>query len=174
MFVVLYPIYKATYAYFGVDFRDLFDGLLSIRGFAYFSIGLWLRFNWRPLSFVVKIFCLIAGVMFLILSCSCDGVPAMLLDVAMVPLLLVLLFWVTQYVEVPRAIAQMSCPVYLIHGIVAYLISAAFGLLGYGAGRKTFFCGVISFVVAVVASMLSAVFLRKCFPKFAHVAFGGR
>ena len=174
LFVALYPIYKACYACFGIDLLEVLDGLLSIRGFAYFSIGLWLRFNWRPIPSVVKLFCSITGLMLLILSCCCDGVPARLLDVAMVPFLLVFFFWAAQYVKVPPAIAQMSFPVYLIHGIVAYLASAAFGLLGYGAGKKTFACGVASFAVAVSVSMLAAAFLRKCFPKFAHVAFGGR
>lgn len=174
VFVVLYPIYKAFYTYLGADFHLLLDGLLSIRGFAYFSIGLWLRYNWRPMPFAIKLCCSSIGIMLLILLCCCNGATARLLDVASVPFLLVLFFWMTLYVKLPQSIAQMSCPVYLIHGIMSYLISAVFGILGYGGGKKTFICGVTSFVGAVAASMLVTVLLRKCFPKFAHTAFGGR
>ena len=126
------------------------------------------------MPFAIKLCCSSIGIMLLILLCCCNGVPARLLDVASVPFLLVLFFWMTQYVKLPWSIAQMSCPVYLIHGILAYLISAVFGMLGYGSGQKTFICGVISFIVAVAASMLATVLIRKILPKFAHAAFGGR
>lgn len=174
VFVVLYAIYKACYDYIGVDSRALLDGILSLRGFAYFSTGLWLRFNWRPMSVAVKLSCSIVGWLFLFMSCYCNGVSARVLDVVMVPLLLVFFFWVSQYVKIHQKITSMSCPLYLIHGVIAYLTSAAFGLLGHGSGRMGFGCGLISFVAVVVVSICVAVLLSKCFPKFAHVAFGGR
>lgn len=103
-----------------------------------------------------------------------SGSLAALCDIIMVPFLLIIIWRMCSSLYVPPSIASLSFPIYLIHSSIAYVCSAFYGVLHLSTGGTSFFLGVVSFVFSISLSVFIALVIKRLFPRFAIVLFGGR
>ena len=169
-----------SYAYFEIeycnmerDIRYLLESFLSLRGLAYFSLGVYIRANRCRLSAIGKTSLSIIGVVVFVATCFLSGIAARLLDVLMVPFLMVALFSVVARIKMSERLTSNAFPLYLIHGMVAYLVSAIYGVAGMG-GKSLFVFGLVKWIVSIVFSLMITSTLRNHFPQSSKILFGGR
>jgi len=177
LFVVIaflcYACFKIEYCNIERDARYLLEFFLSLRGLSYFSLGIYIRSNRYRLSAIVRTLLSIVGVVLFMMTCFLSGVAARLLDVLMIPFMMIALFSVIRHIDISNRLMSYSFPLYLIHGMVAYWVSAIFGTIGIG-GHPLFVLGIIRWFSVIVFSILIAAAIRKCLPNFSRFAFGGR
>lgn len=152
--------------------------LLSMRGLFYFSAGLFLRRfklrrtvpTWMVFTFGIGL----AIAKIVSVEMGLYGV-ATALDSAQLPMLTYAVFLVCKMVPIPRSITELSFPIYVTHMMIVLCVSAVYGVLGIGgAGSITMWKGVLRFVLALVLTIPICIVLKKKFPRFSGIAFGGR
>jgi hypothetical protein len=184
-FLILYILYaysEYVTCYENIDKRIIyiFTGLISLRGIVYFLLGMLVRRKIDVLKYANKyrIICLVLGFSIMALKLTLMRLNminfAMLCDVIMVTLLMFGIFSYISYFSFPKKWILLSFPLYLIHNMVAYFISAIYGVVGFSSGATPFYMGVIKFTFSVVVSLIVATFLNKSVPSFSRVAYGGR
>lgn len=168
-----YSYFKIEYCNMERDIRYLFESFLSLRGLAYFSLGVYIRTNRCRLSATGRTLLSLVGVVAFVATCFLSGTIVRLLDVLMVPFLMVALFSVVGQIRISDRLTSNAFPLYLIHGMVAYLVSAIYGVVGIG-GQPLFVFGLTRWLFAIVVSILITTMMRNYLPNFSKVVFGGR
>ena len=172
---VAYATFKFFYFEVGEELCYVLTSLISLRGLAYFALGMWVSCKSLRISRWIGVTLVIISLTSLVfILVSEAGAYARLMDVIMVPGLLVLMWALAGCVSLPGKITSMSFPLYLLHGTIAYYVSALYGVIGYGTGRTCFGFALMRFLVCVGLSLAMAFGLRRFFPRFSAIAFGGR
>lgn len=175
LFVLLsflsYMAFKIWYYDMGRDVRYLLESFISLRGLTYFSLGIYVRVNRFKLSKSTCAILSIIGIIVFTATCFSSGMFSRLFDVLMVPFMLVALFSIIGHISMSVRLTSNAFPLYLIHGIVAYCISAIYGLVGIKGG---FVFGLLRWVLSILSSIMVSMAMRNILPRFSKVAFGGR
>ena len=168
-----YACFKIEYFNMERDVRYLLESFLSLRGLTYFSLGVYIRTNRCRLSMTCRTLLSVVGIIAFVVTCFLSGAVARLLDVLMVPFMMVALFSVVGRIGISERLISNAFPLYLIHGIIAYLISGIYGVVGVG-GRVLFVFGLIKWAVSIVVSLAITFAIRNHLPMVSRIVFGGR
>lgn len=173
---IIYGIYDTVY-----HFSNFWEYVISIRGIAYFSVGLWLR-NAKLISFNnngIMLLCILAGWGGVVLNAfgRCISMPIVenFCDFIMVVPLMYLVWRFTSLIKIPKWCVDNSFALYVMHMTILKVSEVIVFILGYRASMWT--SVTISFVrilVSIVFSLLIAFLLKRTCPLFARQLFGGR
>ena len=166
-----------------VYFSNMWDYFASLRGIAYFTLGISLRMG--VLTKVIDAFyCVISqleiiGMLLLILKVIAWRYGLVkfgnVCDFLMIVPLMVSIWKVCKYIRMPQIIAMNSFPLYLMH---SYFLLLSIALLHVIGARKTMDNSItviiIRCVFSIVASLALTTVIKKRAPKFATILFGGR
>ena len=146
--------------------------LLSLRGLLYFSLGMYLYSHGKRFA---DWWTIVIGVMgFVFLACNLYN-GSRISDVLMVPGLMVVVYSLVRHMKIPTILTASSFAVYVTHIMIAYSISAFYGVMGIGGeGNVIFALGLLRFAVTFCSAVILTSFIKKIFPAFARIAFGGR
>ena len=146
--------------------------LLSLRGLLYFSLGMYLYSHGKRFA---DWWTIVIGVMgFVFLACNLYN-GSRISDVLMVPGLMVVVYSLVRHMKIPTILTASSFTVYVTHIMIAYSISAFYGVMGIGGeGNVVFALGLLRFAVTFCSAVILTSFIKKIFPAFARIAFGGR
>lgn len=162
---------------------NCFEYFCSLRGLFYFSCGIWCRLNSRPRSRTV--WCnlgLWIGIGLLVvkgilLSSGCV-VQARVLDVVMTPMLLLGVWAIIGWFSRGREqvwLEGYSFPIFLLHMHFMLFASICFAAMGFSdAGKSDLIFMGFRFFIAFGGAVGATWILRRAFPRFAKIAFGGR
>lgn len=92
-----------------------------------------------------------------------------LLSLLFVPPILVGVWTLLPAIKIPTWLSRLSFPVYLLHALVMYV-----GGLFFDWHAETILGWWKKYIFAIVGSVITAVFLKRFFPRFSALAFGGR
>jgi peptidoglycan/LPS O-acetylase OafA/YrhL len=159
---------------------DVYDGLyrfFSLSGLFYFSCGIY--FYHHPIANLRR-----GGVLCAIIALALTAIKLILLangfeqcsamcGEASLPFILYVVWNCTPARTLPRWVADVSFPIYMMHISVFYVLGPILTRTS-SAGGLSWECAVIRILVGVVGSILLAHALRRFFPRFARVAFGER
>ena len=166
-----YVAFKIWYYDMGRDVRYLMESLISLRGLTYFSLGIYVRVNRFKLNKSTCNILSIVGIIIFAATCFSSGMASRLFDVLMVPFMMIGMFVIVGHIRIPGLLTSNAFPLYLIHGIVAYCISAIYGLSGI---KGCFVFGLLKWAVSILSSIIVSMTMRNLLPRFSKVAFGGR
>ena len=156
--------------------NSYFDYYFSLRGVAYFSIGVALRLGiYLNVSrgIIIMGTCLLPAKLFA--SHNGDLGLAAVCDVLMVPSLIYFMWSMTRNVHLPRILVSNSFALYLIHDKFLTLTILPVTALGFRDVMFTSSCVTIMRCVSTITcSVALAVILRRTMPRLASVLFGGR
>jgi hypothetical protein len=149
-------------------------GLLSARGFAYFSLGIAVRrglTNWfgnliggrlQKLAPALAMMLIIVDLLF---GSGLEWI---------VPPLMYIIYKICSRISFPQSLLGLSFPVYVIHMMIVFLISASYGILGIGGvGHISFMEGLVRWGLVLVLSLSFSRLICRFLPRFAAVAYGG-
>ena len=154
----------------------ILEYLISLRGLLYFSLGIYIFSHQEVMGAIAKkILVGASGILFFIFNLLYGDGRGGVFDVLMVPGLIVIVYYVVKQTRIPTILTNFSFAIYVTHAMIAYCLSAIYGVIGVGGVGKTFFVfGLIRFIVALSLSMILTSVLRWACPRFAKLAFGGR
>lgn len=145
------------------------DGIFSLAGVTYFTLGLYLRKSMKCLE-MPKWALPFGLLLWLVRGLPSATVCSHVLAWLFIPLLLAGVWAWTSSREWPRGLTSLAFPIYVLHMFVILVLEMQFcsalaqSLLGF----------ILQGVVAIVGSMIGAVVLKRSVPKLARIAFGGR
>ena len=175
---VLYVLFVVCRNYLPTVCCYFFEYLLSLRGLVYFSAGIVFLGCRRKMAlplFVKHIVC-IGGLGLLCCKVFVETLDIYgVIDIAMVPVVMMLVFGVVKHIKLPQVFVTCSFPMYVVHVMIAYLISAVYGVIGIGGEGKTLFVlGLLRFSLTIALAITTTLVMRMSLPRFSRVAFGGR
>lgn len=162
--------------------RQLGINLLSIRGLVCFAVGIYMRINWHrrfgvPIWLVWLLSLVLSSVhIYMLNSLSDSEIGAMvmrLVRLLQLPPLICALFGGCGCIKLPRNLLGYSFPLYLTHLMVSCGVLGVFLSFG-GKNESSFVRGNICFCATLPLSLLISYCIKKFFPRFSIVAFGGR
>ena len=171
---ILYVAFSICLPEISSPWDYVFEFLVSLRGIVYFSFGIYFyshrKLFAQPLYGILGV----VGVGLLILKLTV-ATQWRVLDVLMVPGLMVVVYHCVSRMRIPTMLATMSFPIYVMHIIFTYCISALYGVIGVGGeGRTLFVLGIVRFFAVLGSAILVTLLQRRQFPIFAKILFGGR
>lgn len=157
----------------GVDFGLFVYGVLSIKGFFYFSLGLWLRFNYKVVKFME------IGSMSILLCSTIGFVSSVFFKWRWGGDILTCLLTMSAPFAAPIVVRwapllSLSFPICLVHRFVMLPIRF---LIAELSGRSIPCNPFWYFLFAVLTIMLTVAIvalMKRYLPRFYSVAFGGR
>ena len=180
--VPLFALYVMTYPWperlFPRNLGDLlfFNGLPSLVGFFWFSLGMALRIKTIHVSISRRsiVLCMILGLVLSGLRAAFvlqgRSLPVAACGFASMCCYLYSVWGIMPDAAWPKWLVTCSFPIYLMHKFVLYVSNLVVANLGgdslFSYGLESLFgCGM---------PIVAALFLRKYFPRIASIAFGGR
>ena len=175
--LVVYGVYDTIY-----HFSEFWEYLISLRGVAYFSAGVAIRFGaWKSLlgnmSFIIA--SIGAGVVLLVMNSvfRVNGfvVGENLTDFCMVLPLMVSVWHFVSYLRLPRVCLENSFALYMMH-VPLLLFSIAFCVL-FGIRDEmehSLLVALGRFVFAVLLSLFLALLVKRFAPRIGKLLLGGR
>ena len=171
---LLYLTFNICFTQIGSPWDYVFEFLVSLRGMLYFSFGMYFYPNRKLFArFLCGILGAIGvGLLILRLTVATEWRA---LDVLMVPGLMAVVYHCVKRMRIQTMFTNLSFSVYVMHMIIAYCISALYGVVGVGGeGRTLFVFGIVRFFVTLGSVILMTLLLKRQFPKLAKILFGGR
>ena len=173
---IIYGIYDTVY-----HFNNFCEYVISIRGIAYFSIGLWLR-NVNLNLFKRE------RVMWLSMFVGCAGIVinaygryiAMPIienfcDFIMVVPLMYLVWRFTSLIKIPKWCVDNSFALYVMHITFLNISIVMISMLGFRASMESSVTiALVRFIVAIGFSLLTASIIKRFLPNLSRLLFGGR
>jgi hypothetical protein len=165
------------------SFSQFWEYMISIRGIAYFILGVMIRMG--KLDCVIgrvrqyRIFVYMAGLVLLVAHCSVNGYMFIfaygLTDFLMVMPLIVLIWHLTSRIHLPRWCTENSFAIDVIHANILILSVVFFVLSGLREHMsRSIGLALARLALACACSLLVATFLKRTMPNVAKVLFGGR
>jgi peptidoglycan/LPS O-acetylase OafA/YrhL len=192
-FVLTAPLFKRGvekygYAWFAAAFavnllsnhipiqsvRNFLTWVFSTSGLFYFSVGIFMqRFPVKPQAPRSIVLCGIVGFGLVALKAAL-AYSACRFEAAVgklsLPFLLYFMWGVMPTFRLPQWLTSCSFPIYLMHSILIPYINSAMKHTSFGTTSTAF----IAWGGSLVASIAATVVLRRFFPPFANLIFGGR
>ena len=159
----------------------LFAFELNLRCPLYFMIGMALNLHewqnaceWRNL--VVAMFLAVVSIVayalnqgFLALPC----IRSLLRFIATLSMAFVVWHFIPP-VKWPRFLTGNAFPVFVLHGMILYLLPLPFKALGVWRQVAGTLGPILIAISAICLAVLASVIMKKTFPRFANIIFGGR
>lgn len=176
---VIYGVYNSA-----IHFSDFWEYVFSLRGLCYFTIGIAVRLG--ALRCFSKCISPCGAIIMLAIGIAALGTNTvsranglvLLENIAdlIMPIPLICGMWViVANVRLPSCLVENYFPLYVLHGFVIKLSIIFIVLLGYRPQMDiSISLSLLRIASAVVASIVFAMLLRRCFPKLATLVFGGR
>lgn len=173
---IIYGLYDTVY-----HFSNFWEYVISIRGIAYFSIGLWLR-NAKLISFNnngITLLCILAGWGGVVLNAfgRCISMPIVenFCDFIMVVPLMCLVWRFTSLIKLPKWCVDNSFALYVMHITFLNISIVMISMLGFRASMETSVTiALVRFIVAIGLSLLTASIIKRYLPNMSRLLFGGR
>lgn len=150
-----------------VGLGDFLSYGFSLEAIFYFSVGLFLRLNNVSLAVSNRAFAVSSCISLVIFACRLHCPPSqrmyLLMGWATIPFVLIVVWKLMGASKWKAVMVKCAFPMYLIHPFAIVIFKC---LINGGLFIKVFFVMACTFVAIVV--------LRRCFPRFAALAFGGR
>ena len=174
--ICVYGVYDTFY-----HFSDFWEYVISIRGIAYFSLGVYMRnenfFAFRGKKFILP--AIIIGVGGLLVNTGARFITMPLVenvfDFLMVIPLMYAMWRITSFVRFPRWCIDNSFALYVMHMVFLNFSIVMISLVGL---RESMLTSVIisffRFFISVVGSLSLACLLKRAIPCSAQLLFGGR
>ena len=166
-----------------VHFSDFLEYVFSLRGVAYFSLGIAIRMgafgrtgkmsNWS------KCFVLLAGLGMLLSNAfaRCHGLALVenVTDFLMVPLLMFGAWTIMNDLKMPNWCVRQSFAIYVFHGLfIQIFIALVVALRFRGSMDTSLTVAAARLTFAVCCSIAVSILIKKIAPSLASILFGGR
>lgn len=137
-----------------------------------FVLGAFLRFN--PVHLNERIFRPV--VVMLLFAAVCLGVPGFPGERVILPLLSLTSFWILMPCKrMPKQIASMAFPIYLLHPFIYFVLFKAETMLGFkNYSGRYLSVHLLFFLIALTGSIGMGLMLKRSVPRIANLIFGGR
>ena len=177
MAFVGYGIYDVV-----VHFTDFWEYVFSLRGLAYFMVGIAIRMGMLKCvvgDILLRYFVLIVGLGALILNAFARGSGLVFVenatDFLMVPLLMFGAWMVMSGMKIPMLLVRQSFAIYVLHGLfIQVFIALAVALRFRGAMDMSLMMAVMRLAFAVFGSIAMSILVKRVASPLASVLFGGR
>jgi len=176
---VVYGIYDTT-----IHFADFWEYMLSLRGFAYFTIGVAVRMGVlvqfrRSLWWCSGCMFLLMGVVALTINTWSRLIGVVCLenfsDFAMVVPLMYGVWRLTTYIRLPNCFISNAFAIYVQHGLFLKISIGFIAIMGLrSAMDESLVIAAVRWLAAVVFPIVVSVGLRRMVPRAASLIFGGR
>ena len=177
VFLVGYGVYDVF-----VHFSDFWEYVFSLRGLAYFMVGVAIRAGaFKRVAGIcwVRHYALFVGLGALLLNAfaRCRGLELVenATDFLMVPLLLVGVWTVMSGLNPPILLVRQSFAIYVLHGLFLHVSIALVVMLGFRSLMDTsLLISAVRWLFAIGCSIIVSLVLKRSTPRVATVLFGGR
>lgn len=157
-----------------MDFGLFVYGIFSIKGFFYFTLGLWLRTNSKAVKFIEN-----GSKYILLLGAAGFFVCAFCLRGGVICEIMILLLTISTPFAIPvmsriGVVLSLSFPIYLVHRFVMLPIRFSIAKLSGSSIPDDPFWYFLFAVLTIMFTIAIVVLMKRYMPRFYAVAFGGR
>lgn len=174
--ILLFALYilRAILPSYNREIWNLTGDLLSVRGAAYFAAGLYFRA--RPIRLPCRWTVNLVGVALLIArTCVLSAALGKLIEIAMIPFVMMLLFDVCGLIRLPSSLTALSFPVYVVHMMVAFVVTGVYGVTGIARSDHTGAAlGWLKFFLVFGLSIALSTAILRLAPRLGGFVLGGR
>lgn len=183
LFICSLILMWCCYGYFGYLYRsgdvslaanNFFVYCFSLCGFTFFSAGIGLRYYPIRIKNLNTIW-IKCGAFLLTLILSIISIAYQIHSLFWLPLLVIFVYLTIPSKPFPRILTQATFPIYLLHMFLLTLLRIVEKYTSYLNTAK---CSWVYFVIVAICtitlSILASCFLRRFFPRFCALFFGGR
>lgn len=166
----------------GTLLYNILNYRFSIEGLLFFMGGIFFRLEPKTLRIGMRggVISILAGIVLFLLRPICVKLGYMAAGYWMgwlgVPVLMLGMWVLLPEYKFSDCLIKSSFPIYLLHYFFCIVLAGVVGVLGLRewATHETFTLYIVRGGIVIVLSIISSVALRKIFPRFSLLIFGGR
>ncbi len=176
--LLLWCLQVESFPYIGEFLKDKMSYEYSFRCPLYFVIGLLLsqRSAKRyPMYMQIIMACVAIGLFFVSRTCKFSSASiSIVMGFVSTLFIAELMYYLMPSKGWPKVLVGNAFPVYVLHNMIIYLFPVVFKALKIWDKTLNTIGGVSFFFITVAISISTAELIKRCFPRFANVIFGGR